>query len=310
MARHIYIGTEGSQSYTNGALAAGGIDVQKISMGGPTSMAPGDLKTNTEQFRIVQGTAAGRDIVSPWLYGKDIINWDGKSYLAAVAHEHRVTLALTSSAAGTISIKVVRTDEPGHQAFHFDTAVATGITAAAAAALVKIQYDAATKPDWLSTTLQVAGATFDVVGILPGGVASSGSTWDDNPPTFVVSCTDVNAGLTAVWTLDSAPNTRANAGHGGGYLVRKIEEQWWGNQFGTYDRAASMVLNPPHYSVVTTNYDVFSIAATKDGSSQSQIHGVDNIMEIAVAIPATSTLIFENQINPYMADCGFAPVNL
>ena len=71
-----------------------------------------------------------------------------------------------------------------------------------------------------------------------------------------------------------------------------------------------MVKNPLNYSVLATTYDVFSIAATKDGSSQSQIHGVDNIMEIAVALPATSTLIFENQINPYMADCGFTPVNL
>ena len=299
MARHIYIGTEGSQSYTSGALAAGGIDVQKISAGGPTSMVAGDLRTNTEQFRIVQGTAAGRDIVSPWLYGKDIINWDGVTYIAAVAHEHRVTLAGTSTAAGTISMKVTRTDEPGHDAFHFDTAVGTAIAAAAAAALVKIQYDAAIKPDWLATVLGVAGATFDVAGILPGAVASGGSTWDDNPATFVVSCTNVPVGLTASWTLDSAPNVRANAGHGGGYLVR------------TYDRAASMAINPTNYSVVGTNYDVYSIAATKDGSSQSQVHGVDNIMEIAIAMTDTGGVaLFEPQINPYMNDCGFASVNI
>ena len=74
MARHIFIGDATAVSYAaGGTLAAGAIDVQKLSTSGPTSMLANDTRTNTEQFRIVQGDGT-RDIVSPWLYGKDIIN--------------------------------------------------------------------------------------------------------------------------------------------------------------------------------------------------------------------------------------------
>ena len=130
MARHIYIGTTSTShsagpagSYTSGLLAAGAIDVQKIPLiSGPTSMAGGDVRTNTEQFRIVQGTGT-ENIVSPWIYGDDVINWDGKTYVAPTSHKHTVTLGGTSTAAGTVSIKLVRTDVPGFDTFSFDVAI-------------------------------------------------------------------------------------------------------------------------------------------------------------------------------------------
>ena len=310
MARHIYIGTSSDQvgSYSSGLLGSGAIDVQKVSLSGPTSMAPGDVRTNTEQFRIVQGTGTV-NIVSPWIYGDDVINWDGKTYTAAVGHAHTITWGGTTTAAGSVSIKFVRTDQPAHEAFHLDVAVPTATAAAAVDALVQTAYAAATVPDWLATTCTAPGTSNVFTGASAATVGDSGAIWQDNPPTFVVSVTNTIAGLTATWTTDSAPTTSASAGHGDGWLVRKIEEQWWGNQFGTYDRAGIVNgTNPTNYSVVATNYDMYSIAATKDGSSQSQVHGVDNIMEIAVAITDGSGGGFEAQLNPYMNDCGFASV--
>ena len=60
-----------------------------------------------------------------------------------------------------------------------------------------------------------------------------------------------------------------------------------------------------------------SISATKDGSSSSQIHGVDNLIDITVALPTDSSgagsaygLIFEGKLNPYMNSAGFGSVNL
>ena len=316
MARHIYIGTTSTShsagpagSYTSGLLAAGAIDVQKIPLiSGPTSMAGGDVRTNTEQFRIVQGTGT-ENIVSPWIYGDDVINWDGQSYAAPVGHAHTVTYAGTSTSAGTVSIKIVRTDVPGHDTFSFDTSIPTATAAAAVDTLVKAQYDAATKPDWLTTTCTDPGTSNVITGVKAGDTASSGTVWADNPPTFVVACTDSPAGITTTWTLDTAPTVSANAGAGNRYLVRKIEEQWWGNQFGYYDRV-QLPKPPTNYSVLATNYDVYSIAATKDGSTQSQVHGVDNIMHISIAISEGQGLNLENQINPYMNDCGFATVTL
>jgi len=308
MARHIYIGLEATVAYdVNGFLANGAIDVQKLSMSGPTSMVPGDIRTNTEQFRIVQGTGI-RDIVSPWLYGKDIINWDGKNYTAPRSHKHTLTFVGTTTAAGTVSIKIVRTDVPGYPTFSFDVAVASGVGAAAVGPLVTTAYAAADVPEWLDAVSANGGATSVIEGSVAGNTNDNGTIWDENPSTFVVSVTDIPVGITASWTLDSAPSQDANAGAGSGYLVRKIEEQWWGNQFGVYDRAG-IPKNPLNYSVLATAYDVYSIAATKDGSSQSQVHGVDNIMEIAIATAnGAGAADIEAKLNPYMNDCGFASV--
>jgi hypothetical protein len=315
MARHIYIGTEsgspasgGSALYTSGLLNAGIIDVQKVSnISGPTSMSPGDLRTNTEQFRIVQGTGSV-NIVSPWIYGADVINWDGQTYAAPTSHKHTVTLGGTSTAAGTLSIKLVRTDVPGFDSFSFDTDVPTGTAATAVDALVTAAFAAANVPSWLDAVCANTGTANVFEGSIAGNTNDDGTIWDENPSTFVVSCTDVPAGITATWTT-TTPTASADAGAGNGYLVRKIEEQWWGNQFGYYDRV-QLPKPPTNYSVLASNYDMYSIAATKDGSSQSQVHGVDNTMVISIAIVDGQGTGLEARLNPYLADCGFANVTI
>ena len=315
MARHIYIGTEatshsavGPTPYSGGLLSAGAIDVQKVSnISGPTSMSPGDERTDSEQFRIVQGTGTV-NIVSPWIYGDDVINWDGKTYVAPTSHKHTVTLGGTSTAAGTVSIKLVRTDVPGFDTFSFDVDVPSGTAATAVDALVTAAYAAANAPQWLDAVCTDTGTANVFEGSIAGNTNDDGTVWDDNPSTFVVSCTDVPAGITATWTT-TTPTASADAGQGNGYLVRKIEEQWWGNQFGYYDRI-QLPKPPANYSVLASNYDMYSIAATKDGSSQSQVHGVDNIMHISVAIVDGQGGGFEQRLNPYMLDCGFANVTI
>ena len=149
-------------------------------------------------------------------------------------------------------------------------------------------------------------------GLMYGQDCDSGYVWIDTPPTFVVSVTDIPAGLTGTWTLDSAPTGGSFAGCGSGYAVRIREEEMWGNNFGVYDRAG-IPKNPTTYSVLADTYDMYHIAATKDGSSQSQVHGVDNIMEISIAFDngtAALTSALEGLLNPYMASVGFANVNL
>ena len=76
MARHLYIGNDVAVSYnaSTGALASGALDIQKLSASGPTSMVAGDTIADSAQFRIVQGNGT-TNIVSPWIYGKDVINW-------------------------------------------------------------------------------------------------------------------------------------------------------------------------------------------------------------------------------------------
>ena len=58
---------------------------------------------------------------------------------------------------------------------------------------------------------------------------------------------------------------------------------------------------PTLESVTTNEYDMYSIVATKDGSSHSQINGVDNLIELNVAAIQgdADSLIFENKLNAY-----------
>jgi len=57
---------------------------------------------------------------------------------------------------------------------------------------------------------------------------------------------------------------------------------------------------------------MYHLVATKDGSSHSQIHGVDNLIEIYIALPAgdADNVAFEAAANSYAASVNFAPVNL
>ena len=58
---------------------------------------------------------------------------------------------------------------------------------------------------------------------------------------------------------------------------------------------------------------MYNIVATKDGSSASQINGVDNLIEITIAFDNDTgalTSALEGVLNPYMLSGGFANVNL
>ena len=48
---------------------------------------------------------------------------------------------------------------------------------------------------------------------------------------------------------------------------------------------------------------MYSLVATKDGSSSSQIHGVDNLIEINIGLKPgdADSLVVENKINQYLA---------
>ena len=65
MARHLAIGNAVAVSYSSGVLAAGAVDIQKLSASGPTTMVAGDTIADSAQFRIVQGNGT-TNIVSPW----------------------------------------------------------------------------------------------------------------------------------------------------------------------------------------------------------------------------------------------------
>ena len=89
-----------------------------------------------------------------------------------------------------------------------------------------------------------------------------------------------------------------------------MEDNLFGITYGHYLRG-HLPKTPTAQAVNTNAYDMYVIAATKDGSSSSQINGVDNLIEINVALEAASTnsAVVEAKLNGYFAG-NFANLTL
>ena len=145
-------------------------------------------------------------------------------------------------------------------------------------------------------------------GFKKGETKADGSIQDEVVLFDVVDNLDGSNGTTAAF----ATTTAASRGNGDGFYIKEMEEELRGAQYGFYNRVE--LPNTPTQSTVTgDSYDVYHIVATKDGSSASQIHGVDNLIEIYIAFDngtAALTQALEGQLNPYMNSAGFGNVNL
>ena len=76
MARHLIIG-DGATRGTANPVEDGAITIQKMSASGPTDLIIGESIIDAPQIRIVGGGKDGKNIVTPWIYGKDVINFSG-----------------------------------------------------------------------------------------------------------------------------------------------------------------------------------------------------------------------------------------
>jgi hypothetical protein len=314
MARHIYVGAEAAATYTAGVLGAGAIDIQKMSANGPTTLNLADTVADAPQIRVVQGNGT-TNIVSPWIYGKDIIDWSGKGYITQAAHTSTLFPTPGSSAAADkeLEVKITRLDGTGPEFFKFNVTIPASTNQATAGAAIVTAFNALTTvPAWLSTAAGTTTVTF--TGTLKGAsqacTSCAGLAWDYAPAIFNV-VVSVNPTTTQTYTaangvIDGTP------GYGGGEYVQDFEETLLGINYGYYNRIQQPV-TPASTAVVGTNYDMWHLAATKDGSSSSQIHGVDNLIDITIANTtgsAANALLTEQKLNGYCASVGFATVTL
>jgi 2-keto-3-deoxy-6-phosphogluconate aldolase len=310
MARQLLIGNNVAMAYTGGVLANGAISVQKLTPAGPTEMVAADTIATSAQFRIVQGTGS-KNIVSPWIYGKDVIDYSGKSFVAPTAQVLTATFAINATAAGNHTFKVINKAN-GAEPFEMKSytfSVAAGATpttqaTAIAAAMV------ADMPHWVSTATS-AGAVVTITGFMKGAVLADGSIQE-----HAVT-------MDAAWDGASNGTTMADVytgglrGYGGFSYVKEMEENLRGANYGYYNRIAQPI-TPAQTAVniALGGYDMYSIVATKDGSSASQINGVDNLIEITIAFdngnaaPSALTTVLEGKLNPYLISAGFAAVTL
>jgi len=310
MARHLMIGNNVAAARTvAGKLDDGAIEIQKLTQNGPAAMLNSDTIADSPQFRIVQGNGK-RDIVSPWIYGRDVINYSGKAKVAAAACTVTNTIAATSAAAGSLVLKFVRLDGTAPEFFSFTTAIASGVAHTAADLLVKAAYEAANLPDWLNVDADAtAGATVVFSGAVRGDVAKSGNVWSYEPVQIQLIVESYDGGTQ---THTASATTPGTPGIGEGFAVKAFEESLMGAQYGYYNRLAQPI-TPVTTAVTGTSYDMYNIVATKDGSSSSQINGVDNLIEITIAFnDATGGIVsaLKGGLNSYLGSAGFAAVNI
>ena len=307
MARHLIIGDGTADTTTNGLVADGAIAIQKMSASGPTDLVLGDSIADAPQIRILCGGKDGKNIVTPWIYGRDVVNYSGKANVAAAPCTVTNTIAGSAAAAGTLVLKFVKTSGPKQEFFSFATEIAATTANTAADALVKTAFELSTviKPDWLNPVCDAtAGATVVFSGAKRGDVAQSGNTWDYEPVQIKLIVESYDGGTQ---THTASATTGGSPGYGDGFAVRAFEESLQGISHGFYMRG-HLPKQPTLESVTgtpasPTAYDMYSVVATKDGSSHSQINGVDNLIELNVAAIAgnANSAIFENVLNGYFA---------
>ena len=312
MARHLYIGNAVAVSYdSNGLLADGAIDIQKLSSDGPTSLLPGDTLADSDQIRVVQGGPAGIDvnIVSPWVYGRDVVAWGGRYHAAQAAKVSTLTIATNATAAANHTLKIVNLTD-GAEPFElksYEIAVLAGATPATQAAAFVAALNA-DLPHWINTAVDSGGGVITLTGFTKGATKADGSVQGEVVLFDVVDDLDGDNGTTAAF----ATTTAASRGNGDSYYIKEMEEELRGAQYGFYNRI-HQPNTPAQSTVIGDSYDVYHIVTTKDGSSASQIHGVDNLIEIYIAFDngtAALTMALEGQLNPYMNSAGFGNVNL
>lgn len=332
MARHLYIGNAVAVARTTaGILDAGAVEIQKLSASGPTAMLPGDTIADSPQFRIVQGDGT-RDIVSPWVYGKDVINWSGKSYSAPASQSSTLTWSANATNTSDVEVTIKLVNTTNGQTSPFDSKSYTVITNAASintqaeigdnfTGAMNADYSisgsaslTATQTDelpWFVKTITWDGSTvITLVGWDKGETMQNGQV-AEYATSFDIFVENGDAAANG-GVVTKATGTLASAGYGGGFYVKKMEEDLRGAQYGYYNRL-ELPNTPAQTAVTGDSYDMYHIAATKDGSSASQINGVDNIIELNIAFDngtAALTSALEGVLNPYLLSAGFGNVNL
>ena len=305
--RQLFISDDTTVAYSSGVLATGAVDIQKKDSNGEvTSLVIGDSFQDAPEIRLVQGSANG-NIFGPWIKGKNVLSYDGRANVPQVAKIERITFASNTTTNGTVDIKIIRRDVQPQEMFKISTYIDfDGGTNTPAEIVDENEAQCVTMkadgnwPEWLSTTVtNSGGATIDFKGQKDGETTNSGETWDEGVSLFEIS-TDLGE-LTGT-TVSDATQTEPTMGTGSGYQVNKFEDSLMGSAFGYYNRV-KLPNTPTGSAVVGTAYDMYSVVATKDGSTSPQIKGVDNLVEMYIATVAgeADAIIVEQKLNGYFA---------
>ena len=313
MARHLIVGDGNSApAYDgNGLLGDLDLDIQKLSSDGPTSLGVADTIADSDQIRFVQGGPVGIDvnIVSPWIYGRDIISVSKQPAAAQTAERAEFTLTTNASATGTHRFKLINLTD-GEAPFEFknyEYSVTSGDNPTTQTAALKAAIDA-DLPHWVNGVVTDHNGSISILGFTKGQTKADGSVADELVHMDGAFDNSDGGATTMAVTYSGGNAVTGSRGVGDQFYLAALEESLRGVGYGFYNRVE--LPNTPASSVGAGPYDMYHIVATKDGSSSSQIHGVDNLIEIYVALdPAVvATGAFEGPLNSYINSLGFPNV--
>lgn len=291
---------------SNGVLAAGAVAIFKKTSGTPTLLVPGETISDSAEIQFVQGTAAGKNVTSPWIPGAAISGWSGMSYVAQTAAAQTLTFATSASASGTVTIKFT-CPGPGAEQFKrksYTRKVVSGATAAATATAFYTQINAdlpsfvASIADNGSGVLTLTGKTFNIA------LSTELEQWETAQEGFGA------AGIGTTVTVAQTANS--SAGHGDPNFLKQFELHMQGN-LSFYNRLVQPNTPTSYIDVTTpTTYDVYNL--TWKNPKVNQINGVDNKRHLIIAykVSGTGQVAFENAVNGYVASTpgAFNPVIL
>lgn len=313
--RQLLIGDGTTAAYTNGAMADGAIDIQKLSSDGPVSLVPGETIADSDSIRFVQGTADA-NVVSPWIQGRNVVAFGGLSGAAQTAEVAKFTISTNATAAGTHTLKLINLTN-GAEPFEFksyEITVAAGATPTTQTAAFKVAIDA-DLPYWVNGAVTDNGGNLDITGFKKGETKADGSVQAElvhMDGAFGSEVTATGAVNNNGSTMAVTYATAGSRGAGDFFYMREMEEELQGSGFGYYNRVELPIQPTLFTASADAPYDVYHIVASKDGSTTSGINGVDNLMELYIAINDADAdgLVFEGKLNPWMNSAGFGSVNL
>ncbi len=302
MARHLIVGDGTAFGVTNGLVDDGAVSVQKMSESGPTELVLGDTFADAPQIRIVGGGSDGKNIATPWFYGRDVVDFSGKVGAAQAAQVKRALLADNATAVGQHTLKVMNKTN-GNSPFEsksytitVDPNATNTPTEQCTAFTTAINADL---PHWV-TSITNNGTSIDFTGFKKGETKADGSV-QENLVEMELSFEAIDGNGNGT-TMTESVQTAGSRGSGDGFYLQEYEDTLMGSQYGYYERR-NLPIKPANQVATGTLYDMYNITATKDGSSSSQIHGVDNLIEVTLGLKAgdADSLVVENKLNAYFA---------
>lgn len=319
--RQLLVSTGLAPTYTNGVLSAGSVDIlKKPAVGQATPFNPllaGDNISDSDSICFVQGTAAGKNIQTPWIPARDIIRWTGSPYVAQAAQASTLTFTVNAVIAGEASIKLttVGIGQEQHKRKNFTISVAALDTPVIIANKVLSAMSGVPVASLVAATnypiLGVDFATVSSANLALAVLVVTGTTFSSTVPSELASFSTSSENLDGSnGSLLTVTATAPSPGSGDGDLLVEFEKQLQGN-VGFYNRI-TQPNTPVSYIAAGSNYDMYSLSFLT--GPVGQIKGVDNKREIIIAYVdgGADQLIFQSKINQYLATApgAFAAVTL